>query len=91
MSLTILRSLSGKLATKRFYRDAAGDIAQDNYGLETWWRAEVAPIPDFDSMVAQLDRGLDEPTALVVRGVSKAGVDITRPIVRRSNGPDATI
>jgi hypothetical protein len=91
VSLTILRSVSGKLATKRFYRDAVGDIAQGNYGLETWWNAEIAPGPDFYTMAAQLDRMLDDQPALVVRGGPKAGVDTTRPIVRKSNGPDATI
>jgi hypothetical protein len=91
VSLTILRSVSGKLATKRFYRDANGVIIQVNYGLEKWWQTEVARITDFAAMAAQLDCLLDDPLALPVRGAPKAGVDITQLIVRRSNGSDATI
>lgn len=91
MSLLVLRSANGQLATKRHTRDATGIITTEDYGRERLWFAEECRFNDFDSMVAELSVLLDEPTALVVRGALKVGIDTTSRIVRRSNGPDATI
>lgn len=91
MNMTILWSAAGLLATKRHCRDASGVINTDDYGKETWWLPEIAPPSNFGEMVDRLNRGLDEPPALAVRGAPKAGIDISRPIARKSNGPDATI
>ena len=49
------------------------------------------PIADFAAMVEQFASLLDEPTALGVRGAPKSGLDLSRPIAHKSNGPDATI
>lgn len=87
----ILKSATGKLATKRHTRDAKGIITTQDYGREKWWVAEAMPIADFAAMVEQFASLLDEATALGVRGAPKSGVDLSRQILRRSNGADATI
>jgi hypothetical protein len=91
MSLTILRSVSGRLATKRHVRDATGAVVTQGYDRERLWQLEIAEIAHFDALVERLNQGLDEPTMLAVRGAPKVGIDISRPIIRKSNGPDATI
>lgn len=91
MSLLVLRSANGQLATKRHTRDAKGIITTEDYGLEKWWFAEERHFNDFPSLVSALSALLDEPTTLGVRGTLKAGIDTTSRIVRQSNGPDATI
>jgi hypothetical protein len=68
----ILKSATGKLATKRHTRDAKRIITTQDYGREKWWVAEAMPIADFAAMVVELAPLLDEPTALGVCGAPRA-------------------
>ena len=90
-SLTVLRSLKPYGAVKSFARTPSGDIAMTGYQRTKQWRASSVAINSFVEMAKALVLLVDDQAALVVRGDLKPGIDLSRPILRRIHGDQATL
>ncbi|MEI8154060.1 MAG: hypothetical protein WCG92_21120, partial [Hyphomicrobiales bacterium] len=90
-SLTVLRSLKPYGAVKSFARTPSGDISMTPYQKTKQWRASSVAINSFNEMAKALVQLVDDQAALVVRGDLKPGIDLSRPILRRIHGDQATL
>ena len=67
-ALTILRSVTGKLATKRFSRYPDGKIGKSDYDREKWFSAEVVTIAGLEDLARVLTDLQKDNSAFVIRG-----------------------
>jgi hypothetical protein len=80
-NLTVLHSVNGKHAAKRFRRDRkTGEIRKFDYGSEKFFRVEEIAVTGIADLAAALTRLTLEPHAFVVRG------EISKLIARTPGG-----
>jgi hypothetical protein len=90
--VTILRSVTGRYATKRFSRGDDGTVRKAGYGNETYFAVEIGEVAGIDDLAALLGSLEDDKSAFVIRGEPSAGVnlDCSRRLLRPRSGAPAT-
>src|ERR1700736_2594650 len=84
--LTVLRSVSGKLATKQFSLQKDGKIRNRSYGDEKYFAVNSVTVTNIDTLAQELDKLTRDPHSFIIRGGARAGT--TRERTRRLALPD---
>jgi replicative DNA helicase len=84
-SLTVLFcNDEGAIASKRWYRDADGNAACQDYDAGMFFKCERFPVSDIEGLAATLEALTTESKATVIRGELIEGID-PENVVRRKN------
>ena len=89
--LTILTSVDGKLATKRWYRDDYGHLKSSSYERAYEFRVHVYNVRNIRKFYKAIKVLESEPSRLVIRGVPTNQTDLSKPVLRRSRPDDNNI
>jgi len=93
-TLTVLRSVSGKHAAKRYRRRKDGTIANRSYDKEMFFSVEAIPVNDIYALADALERLAASPSAFVIRGEPLPGIDhkhaLRRALPDKKTGEPAT-
>jgi hypothetical protein len=74
-ALTVLHSVNGRHAAKRFSRDKIGAIRNRSYDNEKHFRIEEIALDGFEALASALTRLTAEPHAFVIRGAPLPNVN----------------
>jgi P4 family phage/plasmid primase-like protien len=85
-ALTILRSTSGKYATKQFSRQKDGTIKNRSFGDEKYFSVTSVPVADINSLAHELSKIARNPRCFVIRGEPLPATNRAR--TRRLSEPD---
>jgi hypothetical protein len=93
--LTVLHSVSGKFATKRFSINLkTGEIKNRSYDNEKYFRVEIIELASFDDLAAALTRIAGQQHAFIIRGEPLIKTDLQnttrRSVPNRKTGEPAT-
>ena len=93
-TLTVLRSVSGKHAAKRYRRRKDGTIANRSYDKEMFFSVEAIPVNDIYALADARERLAASPSAFVIRGEPLPGIDhkhaLRRALPDKKTGEPAT-
>ncbi|MDA1101680.1 MAG: hypothetical protein O2967_22190 [Proteobacteria bacterium] len=88
-SITILRCLPGKTATKTWRIGADGNLTKVDFNAGMHFNASVQELTDIYDLSRFLHGMEGQSNAFVIRGEPKPGVNISRPVRRKKRGEDA--
>jgi hypothetical protein len=74
-ALTVLRSVSGKHASKRFTRKKDGEVGNRSYGSEKYFAVESIAVRNIAELAQALERLTNQTFAFVIRGEPLPGIN----------------
>lgn len=95
--VTVLEARRGQRATKRFWRNAKGEVVKDDYNAGWQFRAHLHPVRNPEELWALVQRLQNDPRRLMVRGRVRPdlkrrrlpdGGMVVEPLIRRAVEPN---